>query len=201
MIRVLIAEDQVLVRGALALLLELEPDIQVVAVVGDGDEVADAAARTGPDVALLDVRMPRVDGLTAAAELRVRSPGCRVVMCTGFDRPGYLTRAIEAGAVGFVLKDIPPEDLLDTVRRVHDGERVIDPALAMRSVVTGPNPLTNRESQVVRIAADGGTIAEVAEKLHLSRGTVRNYLSSAIAKTGAGTRAEAARIADRFGWL
>jgi two-component system response regulator DesR len=200
-IKVLLADDQVLFRGALSAMLSLEPDIEVVAVVGDGDEVVASALRTQPDVALLDVQMARKDGLVAAAELHAALPSCRIVMCTTFGRPGYLTRAMAAGAVGFVVKDVPPEHLLNVVRRVHAGLRVVDPALAMESLSSGASPLTDREAEVLKVAVGGGTIAEIAKTLHLSEGTVRNYLSSAIGKTGAGTRAEAARIADDLGWL
>jgi two-component system response regulator DesR len=200
-IKVLLADDQVLFRGALSAMLSLESDIEVVAVVGDGDEVVASALRTQPDVALLDVQMARKDGLAAAAELHAALPSCRIVMCTTFGRPGYLTRAMAAGAVGFVVKDVPPEHLLNVVRRVHAGLRVVDPALAMESLSSGASPLTDREAEVLKVAVGGGTIAEIAKSLHLSEGTVRNYLSSAIGKTGAGTRAEAARIADDLGWL
>lgn len=201
MIRVLLADDQALVRGALSAMLNLEPDIEVVAEVGSGDEVVPAAKQANPDVALLDVQMPGKDGLTAAAELRDRVPGCRVVVCTTFGRPGYLARAMAAGAVGFVVKDAPPEQLVDAVRRVHSGLRVVDPALAAESLARGVSPLTDRERDVLRAARDGGTVADMSKTLHLSEGTVRNHLSSAIGKTGARTRAEAARIAEDCGWL
>ncbi|HVV23778.1 MAG TPA: response regulator transcription factor [Pseudonocardiaceae bacterium] len=201
MIRVLLADDQALVRGALSAMLNLEADIEVVAEVGSGDEVVPAAKQTNPDVALLDVQMPGKDGLTAAAELRDSMPGCRVVVCTTFGRPGYLSRAMAAGAVGFVVKDAPPEQLVDAVRRVHSGLRVVDPALAAESLAKGASPLTDRERDVLCAARDGGTVADVSKALHLSEGTVRNHLSSAIGKTGARTRAEAARIAEDCGWL
>jgi two-component system response regulator DesR len=201
MIRVLLADDQALVRGALAAMLNLEPDIEVVAEVGSGSDVLDAARRSNPDVALLDVQMPGKDGLTAAAELHRALPSCRVVVCTTFGRPGYLTRAMAAGAAGFVVKDAPPEQLVDAVRRVHAGLRVVDPALAAESLASGASPLTERERQVLLAARDGGTVADVAKLLHLSEGTVRNHLSSAIGKTGARTRAEAARLAEERGWL
>jgi two-component system response regulator DesR len=200
-IRVLLADDQALVRGALSAMLNLEADIEVVAEVGSGDEVVPAAKQTNPDVALLDVQMPGKDGLTAAAELRDSMPGCRVVVCTTFGRPGYLSRAMAAGAVGFVVKDAPPEQLVDAVRRVHSGLRVVDPALAAESLAKGASPLTDRERDVLCAARDGGTVADVSKALHLSEGTVRNHLSSAIGKTGARTRAEAARIAEDCGWL
>ena len=201
MIKVLLADDQALVRGALAAMLSIESDIEVVAEVGSGDEVVPAAQRTGPDVALLDVQMPGKDGLTAAAELRKVMPGCRVVVCTTFGRPGYLARAMSAGAAGFVVKDAPPEQLVEAVRRVHAGLRVVDPALAAESLASGASPLTEREREVLLAASDGGTVSDVARTLHLSEGTVRNHLSSAIGKTGARTRAEAARIAEDRGWL
>ncbi|TDP96240.1 response regulator transcription factor [Labedaea rhizosphaerae] len=201
MIRILLADDQALVRGALSAMLNLESDIEVVAEVGSGDEVLDAALRTTPDVALLDVQMPGKDGLVAAAELRERLPSCKVIVCTTFGRPGYLSRAMAAGAVGFVVKDSPPEQLVDAVRRVDSGLRVVDPALAAESLASGPSPLTEREREVLAAASVGGTIADVAKQLHLSQGTVRNHLSAAIGKTGARTRAEAARLAEDRGWL
>jgi two-component system, NarL family, response regulator DesR len=200
-IRVLVADDQALVRGALAAMLGLEPDIEVVAQVSSGDEVLGAARGCRPDVALLDVQMPGLDGIAAAGELRRELPDCRVVVCTTFGRPGYLTRAMAAGVVGFVVKDAPPEQLVDAVRRVHAGLRVVDPALAAESLATGQSPLTDREREVLRVASDGGTIADIARALFLSQGTVRNHLSSAIGKTGARTRAEAARVAEDRGWL
>lgn len=201
MIRVLLADDQALVRGALAAMLGLESDIEVVAQVGTGDDVVPAAERTHPDVALLDVQMPGTDGLTAAARLHATRPGCRVIVLTTFGRPGYLARAMRAGAAGFVVKDSPPEQLVDAVRRVHAGLRVVDPALAAESLSTGSSPLTERERDVLVAAADGATVAGIAGRLHLSEGTVRNHLSAAIGKTGARTRAEAVRIADGNGWL
>lgn len=201
MIKVLVADDQAMVRGALATVLGLERDIEVVAQVGSGEEVLEAAARTGPDVALLDVQMPGGDGLEVAAELRTARPGCRVIICTTFGRPGYLARAMAAGAVGFVVKDAPPEQLVDAVRRVHSGLRVVDPALAAESLSTGTGPLTQREREVLRLALKGGTVADMAAGLHLTEGTVRNHLSTAIGKLGARNRAEAARLADERGWL
>jgi two-component system, NarL family, response regulator DesR len=200
-IRVLVADDQALVRGALAAMLGLEPDIEVVAQVGSGDEVVAAAERFRVDVALLDVQMPGKDGLTAAADLRTAVPGCRVIVCTTFGRPGYLARAMAAGASGFVVKDAPPEQLVDAVRRVHAGLRVVDPVLAAESLASGASPLTGRERDVLLRARDGGTVSDLARALHLSDGTVRNHLSSAIGKTGARTRAEAVRLAEEHGWL
>ncbi|MBB4682588.1 response regulator transcription factor [Amycolatopsis jiangsuensis] len=201
MIRVLLADDQAMVRGALATVLDLEPDIEVVAQVGSGDEVPAAARESTPDVALLDVQMPGTDGLTAAAELRSQLPGCRVIICTTFGRPGYLARAMAAGAAGFVVKDAPPEQLVEAVRRVHKGLRVVDPALAAESLATGASPLTGRERDVLHAASDGSTVADLAKALFLSEGTVRNHLSAAIGKTGARTRAEAVRMAEERGWL
>ena len=201
MIRVLLADDQALVRGALAAMLGLEADIEVVAQVGSGDEVVEAAQRVRPDVALLDVQMPGRDGLTAAADLKTAVPSCRVIVCTTFGRPGYLARAMAAGALGFVVKDAPPEQLVDAVRRVHAGLRVVDPVLAAESLASGASPLTDRERDVLLRARDGGTVSDLAKLLHLSDGTVRNHLSSAIGKTGARTRAEAVRLAEEHGWL
>jgi two-component system, NarL family, response regulator DesR len=200
-IRLLLADDQALVRGALATLLGLEPDLEVVAEVGRGDEVVPAAREARPDVALLDVEMPGLDGIAATRALRAALPSCRVLVVTTFGRPGYLRRALEAGAGGFVVKDTPARQLADAVRRVHAGLRVVDPALAAESLAAGSSPLTAREIDVLRAARDGGTVADLAAGLHLSEGTVRNHLSSAIGKTGARTRAEAVRLAEDAGWL
>ncbi|HEY0695504.1 MAG TPA: response regulator transcription factor [Kribbella sp.] len=200
-IRLLIADDQALVRGALAALLDLEPDLEVVCEVGRGDEVVGAARTSTPDVALLDVEMPGLDGIGAAAALRAAVPGVRVLMVTTFGRPGYLRRAMEAGAAGFVVKDTPAAQLADAVRRVHHGLRVVDPSLAAETLVAGASPLTARESDVLKSARTGGTVADIARELHLSEGTVRNHLSAAIGKTGARTWAEAVRIAINNGWL
>jgi len=200
-IRVLIADDQALVRGALAALLRLEHDIEVVAEVGSGAEAVAAASAHAPDVALLDVQMPGMDGLTAAAELRTVAPQCRVIVCTTFGRPGYLARAMTAGAAGFVVKDAPPEQLVDAVRRVHAGLRVVDPVLAAESLASGRSPLTPREHEVLLAAARVGTVAEVAKLVHLTQGTVRNHLSAAIGKTGARTSTDAVRLAEERGWL
>jgi two-component system response regulator DesR len=201
LIRVLLADDQAMVRGALATVLGLESDIEVVAQVGSGDDVLAAAKETSPDVALLDVQMPGKDGLEAAAELHKAMPSCRIIICTTFGRPGYLARAMAAGASGFVVKDAPPEQLVDAVRRVHSGLRVVDPSLAAESLATGASPLTTREHEVLKSAKDGSTVADIARTLHLSEGTVRNHLSAAIGKTGARTRAEAVRLAEERGWL
>jgi two-component system, NarL family, response regulator DesR len=200
-IRLLLADDQALVRGALAALLALEADLDVVAEVARGDEVVEAARRERPDVALLDIEMPGLDGIAATAALRTAVPSCRVLVVTTFGRPGYLRRAMEAGAGGFVVKDTPARALADAVRRVAAGLRVVDPALAAESLAAGQSPLTEREAQVLRAARDGSTVADLAGALHLSEGTVRNHLSSAIGKTGARTRAEAVRLADAQGWL
>jgi len=200
-IKLLIADDQALVRGALSALLGLEPDIEVVAEVGRGDEVVSAALRTLPDVALLDIEMPGLDGIAAAAQLREHVMGCRILMVTTFGRPGYLTRAMRAGASGFVVKDTPAPQLADAVRRVSQGLRVVDPGLAAESLAQGESPLTERETDVLEAARAGGSIADIARILHLSEGTVRNHLSSAIGKTGGRNRADAARIAEDNGWL
>jgi len=200
-IRLLLADDQELVRSALCALLDLEDDFEVVASVGRGDEVVDAARTHRPDVALLDIEMPGLDGLAAASVLAAEVPACRVVILTTFGRAGYLRRAMEAGAVGFVVKDAPAEVLADAVRRVMAGERVIDPALAASTLAAGKSPLTPRERDVLTVTRSGASVAEIAAKLYLSEGTVRNYLSAAIAKTSARNRLDALRVADERGWL
>lgn len=200
-VRVLLAEDQGMMRGALALLLGMEPDLEVVAQVGSGDEVVSAALEQRPDVALLDIEMPGLSGLEAAALLRDHLPGCRVVMVTTFGRPGYLRRAMDAGAAGFVVKDGPVEELAEAVRRVLRGETVIDPALAAAALSAYPNPLTGRERDALNASADGATVADIAVRLRLSESTVRNYLSAAIGKTSTRNRMEAVREARRQGWL
>ncbi|MFI9205212.1 response regulator transcription factor [Streptomyces sp. NPDC053048] len=200
-VRVLLAEDQSMVREALAALLGLEGDIEVVAQVSRGDEVLDAARATPVDVALLDIEMPGMTGLDAAALLRRELPALKVVILTTFGRPGYLRRAMESGADAFLVKDAPAAQLADAVRRVLRGERVIDPTLAAAALAEGANPLTDRERAVLTASADGSTNAELAVALHLSQGTVRNYLSTAIQKTGARNRAEAVCIARDKGWL
>ncbi|ADG88433.1 response regulator transcription factor [Thermobispora bispora] len=201
MITVLLAEDQGMMRGALALLLGMEEDIEVVAQVSSGDEVVPAALAARPDVALLDIEMPGRSGLDVAAELRDRLPSCRVLILTTFGRPGYLRRAMEAGARGFLVKDGPVEELAGAIRRVLRGELVVDPELAAAALSAGPNPLTEREREVLAAAADGATVADIAARLHLSESTVRNYLSSSIGKTGTRNRIEAARVARHNGWL
>ncbi|TCJ93599.1 response regulator transcription factor [Nocardia alba] len=201
MIRLLLADDQALVRGALVALLGLESDLEVVAEVGRGDEVLAAVTRTSPDVALLDIDMPGLDGIEVAARLHAAHPRVRILMVTTFGRPGYLRRAIDAGASGFVVKDTPARELADAVRRVHLGLRVVDPALATETLTAGTSPLTARERQVLAAAADGSAAGVIAERLHLSEGTVRNHLSAAIGKTGTRNRAEAILAARRQGWL
>ncbi|MEU8325627.1 response regulator transcription factor [Nonomuraea sp. NPDC048881] len=201
MIRVMLAEDQGMIRGALASLLGLEPDIEVVGEAADGNEAVAVAVAATPDIALLDIEMPGKDGLTAAAEIAARVPGCRVMILTTFGRPGYLRTAMEAGAVAFLVKDSPAKDLAAAIRRVQAGERVIDPGLAAAALSAGPNPLSARERDVLAAAADGSTIGDIARRLHLSEGTVRNYLSSAIQKTHARNRIEAVRRAKAQGWV
>ena len=190
-----------MMRGALALLLGMEPDIEVVAQVASGADVVSTATRAEPDVALLDIEMPGGDGLDATAALRKALPKCRVLILTTFGRPGYLRRAMEAGASGFLVKDGPVEELASAVRRVMLGERVVDPTLAAAALAVGPDPLTDRERDVLREAADGSTVADIAARLHLSESTVRNYLSAAIAKTATRNRIEAVGVARANGWL
>ncbi|MDQ1545242.1 MAG: two-component system, NarL family, response regulator DesR [Actinomycetota bacterium] len=201
MIRLLLADDQALVRGAIASLLDLEDDLEVVAQVGRGDEVLEAARSSRADVALLDVEMPGLDGIGAARQLKVEYPSCRALIVTTFGRPGYVRLALEAGASGFVVKDTPSGQLADAVRRVAAGHRVVDPALAAESLAAGPSPLSARETDVLIAIRQGNSSGEVASQLHLSEGTVRNHLSSAIGKTGARNASEAARIAAENGWL
>ncbi|MBT2875338.1 response regulator transcription factor [Streptomyces cellulosae] len=200
-VRVLLAEDQGMMRGALALLLGMEPDIEVVAQVGTGDAIVDAVLTHRPDVALLDIELPGLSGLDAAAELRERAPGCRVLILTTFGRPGYLRRAMDAGAAGFLVKDGPVEELATAVRRVLAGETVVDPGLAAAALSAGPSPLTARERDVLRESAGGATVADIAARLHLSESTVRNHLSSAIGKTSTRNRTEALHEARQRGWL
>ncbi|SFX31199.1 response regulator transcription factor [Streptomyces atratus] len=200
-IRLLLAEDQSMVREALAALLGLEPDIEVVAQVARGDEVLAAAHEHDIDVALLDIEMPGMTGIEAAAVLQRELPAVKVVVVTTFGRPGYLRRAMESGADAFLVKDAPASQLAEAVRKVLAGERVIDPTLAAAALADGASPLTDRERDVLRTAADGSTNAEIATALHLSQGTVRNYLSMAIQKLAARNRAEAVRIAREKGWL
>ena len=200
-IRILVADDQALVRGAIAMMLDLEDDIEVVAQASNGREAIDAVARAEVDVVLVDVEMPVMDGITAAAHIHREHPAVKILMVTTFGRPGYLRRAMEAGASGFVVKDAPSDSLASAVRKVMDGQRVVDPDLAAESLAASNNPLTERERDVLRAASAGGTTADVAHALFLSPGTVRNHLSSAIRKTGARTRAQATQIARDNGWL
>jgi two-component system, NarL family, response regulator DesR len=200
-IRLLVADDQELIRSAFVALLTLQPDFEVVATVGRGDEVVAAAKAHRPDIALLDIEMPGLDGLAAAGVLHQEVPECRSLILTTFGRPGYLRRAMEAGASGFVVKDAPPEQLVDAIRRVAAGLRVVDPALAADTLANGASPLTARERDVLVAARTGATVSEIAQKLFLSDGTVRNYLSAAIAKTETRNRAEAVRVAEEHGWL
>jgi two-component system response regulator DesR len=201
MIRILIAEDQSMVRGALAALLAFEPDLEVVAEVSGGDQVLPAAREHLPDVALLDIEMPGMDGIEAAAALRGELPECIPLILTTFGRPAYLRRAMEAGAAGFLVKDAPAERLANAIRRAATGERVVDPELAVAALADGESPFTPREREVLEAGAGGAPISEIAERLHLSEGTVRNYLSAAIGKTGARNRMEAWRIAREKGWI
>ncbi len=201
MIRVLLAEDQAMVRGALAALLSREKDIEVVAEVAQGDAVVEAALSSQPDVALLDIEMPSGSGLDAAQRLRTALPSCRVVILTTFGRSGYLRRAMESGAVGFLVKDAPASELARALRRVMNGERVVDPELALLALSEGNNPLTNQERKVLATALPGISITEIARLLSLSEGTVRNHLSAAMQKVGAHNRMEAAHLAEQKGWL
>ena len=201
MIRVLLAEDQGMVRGALAALLRLEGDIEVVAEVARGDAVVPAALQTQPDIALLDIEMPGKDGLSAAKALHEQLPSCHVVILTTFGRSGYLRRAMESGAVGFLLKEAPASELAVAIRRIMDGDRVVDPELALAALAEGENPLTSREREVLAVALSGTSLDDIASQLSLSEGTVRNHLSIAIQKLGARNRMEAARLAEQKGWL
>ncbi|KOU24303.1 response regulator [Streptomyces sp. WM6368] len=200
-IRILLAEDQSMVREALAALLGLEPDIEVRVQVARGDEVLAAARAHDVNVALLDIEMPGMTGIEAAAALHAELPALRIVILTTFGRPGYLRGAMEAGASAFLVKDAPAAQLAEAVRKVLQGERVIDPTLAAAALAEGANPLTDREREVLREAETGATNAELAARLHLSQGTVRNYLSTAIQKLAARNRAEAVRAAREKGWL
>jgi two-component system response regulator DesR len=200
-VRVLLAEDVALLRGALAGLLGLEPDLDVVAEVGSGDAIVATALAHRPDVAVLDIDLPGVDGVTAAAELHDRLPECRVLILTGLGRPGHLRRALDAHVHGFVLKDVPPADLADAIRRVAAGEQVVDPQLALVALRQPESPLTARETEVLRLAAGGAGVDDIALVLTLTTGTVRNYLASCISKLNARNRIDAVRIAGEFGWM
>jgi two-component system response regulator DesR len=200
-IRLVLADDQALVRGALGALLELEGDLTVVGEAPDGAGAVERVRELRPDVCLMDIQMPGMDGLEATRLVKAASPETKVLIVTTFARPGYLRTALEAGASGFVVKDAPAEQLADAVRRVHSGLRVVDPALAEATLFEGSNPLTEREAQVLKLALDGRSVADIATEVFLSAGTVRNHLSSAIGKTGAQNRAQAALAAREKGWI
>ena len=200
-IRILLAEDQAMVRGALTALLNLEEDLEVVAEVSQGDQVLLTAKKTKADIALLDIEMPGSDGLSAAEALHKNLPTCRIVILTTFGRSGYLRRAMESGAVGFLLKDAPADQLAIAIRRVMAGERVVDPELALSALSDGDNPLTGRERDVLKASLDGASIADIAAQLYLSEGTVRNHISTAIQKLNVHNRMEAAHLARERGWL
>ena len=200
-IRILLVEDQAMVRGALTALLQLEDDLEVVAEVSQGDQVVPTALKSKPDIALLDIEMPGSDGLSAAEALHNSLPSCRIVILTTFGRSGYLRRAMESGAVGFLLKDAPAEQLAIAIRRVMAGERVVDPDLALSALSDGDNPLTGRERDALRASLDGASIADIAAQLYLSEGTVRNHVSTAIQKLNVHNRMEAAHLARERGWL
>jgi two-component system, NarL family, response regulator DesR len=201
MIRVLIAEDMHMIRGALTALLAMEPDIEVVAELARGDEIIDAALRSRPDVAVLDIDLPGLDGLSAAAQLDLKLPTCRTLVLTGLSQPGNLLQALRVHVRGFLLKDAPATQLADAIRRVAAGQRVLDPELVATAVETGPSPFTEREAEVLRAAETGLSTDEMARVLHLSPATVRNYLSNVIAKVGARNRLDAIRIAREAGWI
>ncbi len=200
MIRVLLAEDQAMVRGALSALLKLESDLDVIGSAADGEEAWKCIEHDKPDVVVTDIEMPRLTGLELAQRIRDRDVGCKVVILTTFARPGFLRRALDAGVSGYLLKDAPAEQLAEALRKVHRGGRAIDPQLALEAW-SGEDPLNERERQVLRLAGDGLSAGDIAEQLHLSQGTVRNYLSEAIGKLGVGNRIEAARLARQKGWL
>jgi two-component system, NarL family, response regulator DesR len=197
----LIAEDQGMVRGALRALLAMEGDIEIVAETDRADRVVPLAVETNPEVALLDIEMPGGDGITAAGQLRQALPACKVLILTTFGRPGFLRRAMESGASGFMLKDAPSHELAVAIRRTMKGERVVDPGLAALALSAGVSPLSDREREVLKAGQGGASIAEIARSLFLSEGTVRNYLSSAIQKLDVSNRTEAARMAEEQGWL
>lgn len=201
MIRVVIAEDQSMVRGALVALLSLERDIEVAGDVASGADVVETVLREQPDVVLMDIEMPGMDGIAAAGAIREHTPDCKVLILTTFGRPGYLRGAMDAGAVGFLVKDAPASQLADAIRRAMRGERVIDPELAMAALSSGPNPLTDRQREVLRLSLGGASISEMSKAMFLSEGTIRNYLSEAISKLDARNRVDAARIAEERGWL
>ncbi|MFE3886813.1 DNA-binding response regulator [Streptomyces lydicus] len=199
--RVLLAEDMQLLRGSLASLLRQESDIEVVAELERGDEIVPTAVRTEPDLALIDIGLPGMDGLTAAAQLHERLPSCRSLILTSLGQPGNIRRALEAHATGFLLKDTPPDQLILAIRKVANGERVIDSELAAAALESAPIPFTPREAEVLRHAAEGTRPQEIAERLHLELSTVRNHLSRAVTKSGARNRVDAIRIALHEGWI
>jgi two-component system response regulator DesR len=200
MIRILLAEDQAMVRGALSALLKLESDLDVVGGAADGEEAWQLIQRDTPDVVVTDIEMPRLTGLELAQRIRDRGLECKVVIVTTFARPGFLRRALDAGVSGYLLKDSPADQLADALRKVHRGGRAIDPQLALEAW-SEADPLNDRERQVLRLAGEGASAGDIAEQLHLSQGTVRNYLSEAIGKLGVGNRIEAYRLARQKGWL
>lgn len=201
MIRILLAEDQAMFRSAIRRLLELDSDLLVVAEVARGDAVVEAALNAHPDVALVDIEMPGMDGLSVVQALRHALPSCQAVVLTTFGRPGFLQRAMAAGAAGFISKDATPEVLAGAIRRAAAGEKVVDPGLAATAMRIGPSPLSGREREVLAATTSGATVTEIARTLHLSEGSVRNRISSAISKLGARNRADAVRIASESGWL
>ena len=200
MIRVLLAEDQAMVRGALSALLKLESDLEVIGSAADGEDAWTKIQRDTPDVLVTDIEMPRLTGLELAQRIREREIGCKVIILTTFARPGFLRRALDAGVSGYLLKDAPAEQLAEALRKVHRGGRAIDPQLALEAW-SGDDPLNDRERQVLRLAGEGLSAGDIAQQLHLSQGTVRNYLSEAIGKLGVGNRIEAYRLARQKGWL
>ncbi len=200
-IKVAIVDDQALIRGALAALLDLEPDLTVVGEAGSGEDALAMVRASRPDVVLMDVELPGIDGIEATEQIVKARLGTRVLVVTTFGRPGYLRRALQAGASGFMVKDTPAKQLADAVRRIQSGLRVVDPDLAADSLVSGESPLTSRETEVLRAARQGGTVSDIAKGVHLSEGTVRNHLSAVIGKTNARNRADAVRIAEANGWL
>ncbi|MFJ8097597.1 response regulator transcription factor [Streptomyces griseofuscus] len=200
-VRVLIAEDVSMLRGALVALLEMEWDLEVVAAVGRGDAIVPTALKAKPDVAVIDIGLPGIDGLSAAAELHLQLPDCRTIMLTGLGRSGTLRRALDARVSGFLLKDSEPHRLANAIRAVAAGQRVIDPELALSAWDVQATPLTRRELEVLRLAAQGAEAGEIARRLHLSKGTVRNYLTATVTKLNARNRVDAIRIAEQAGWI
>ncbi|MGC5615845.1 response regulator transcription factor [Georgenia sp. Z1491] len=201
MIRLLLADDETLIRDALASLLRLEDDLEVVAVAASGTEALDAARKHEPDVAVLDLQMPGLDGIAASEQIQAAVPGCRSIIVTSHGRPGYLKRALSAGVAGFLPKTVSSTVLSQVVRQVHGGGRYVDPQLAAEAIGAGDSPLTPREADVLELAEQGAPVEEIAERAHLSAGTVRNYLSSATSKLGAANRHEAAHRAREHGWI